>query len=178
MIYKDNSLWYQSLPTFNNQEPRSLESFQEDEKYVDEQFLTCSDSLIDEIQSKTITDNYISNPTKYKDDKDDLDTLNKVKEWKRISELYQDYDLFPPELHCDSFSQGKIGDCYFVNMISLISNYGELLTRLFPIKKNVHGYYEVILFINGWKRVIIDDYIPTINSETIGCTSQEYQKCF
>lgn len=45
-------------------------------------------------------------------------------------------------------------------MISIASNYGQLITRLFPIKKNKHGYYEVILFVNGWKRVIIDDKIP------------------
>ena len=45
-------------------------------------------------------------------------------------------------------------------LLGSISNYGELLTRLFPIPKNNHGYYEVIFFINGWKRVIVDDYIP------------------
>ena len=70
-------------------------------------------------------------------------------------------DLFPPELHCDNFKQGQIGDCYFIDMIALLSNqHKNLITRLFPIKKNSHGYYEVILFINGWKRVIVDDYIP------------------
>ena len=103
--------------------------------------------------------------------------------WKRISELFPDYDLFPTELHCDNFQQEEIGDCYFVDMISLISNYGELLTRLFPIEKNDHGYYEVILFINGWKRVILDDYIPIlrygqINQKLLGCSSKKYQKCF
>ena len=45
-------------------------------------------------------------------------------------------------------------------MIAIVSKYGDLITRLFPIPKNKFGYFEAILFINGWKRVIIDDLIP------------------
>ena len=67
-------------------------------------------------------------------------------------------------------------------MISLISNYGELLKRLFPIEKNSHGYYEVILFINGWKRVIIDDYFPNLYDENhlyyFTASSIKFTNCF
>ena len=67
-------------------------------------------------------------------------------------------------------------------MISLISNYGELLTRLFPIPKNSHGYYEAIFFINGWKRVIVDDYIPIYIQNGIEkpntCNSNKYSNSF
>ena len=67
-------------------------------------------------------------------------------------------------------------------MISLISNYGELLKRLFPIEKNSHGYYEVILFINGWKRVIIDDYFPILYKENnlyyFTASSKKFTNCF
>ena len=112
----------------------------------------------------------------------DIARLNQVRVWKRISDLFPTYDLFPSQLHCDTFSQGAIDDCYFISMISLISNYGEMLTRLFPIPKNNHGYYEVILFINGWKRVIVDDYIPVITIENnfhpITCLSKKYENCF
>ena len=73
-------------------------------------------------------------------------------------------------MHYDNFEQGQIGDYYFIDMVALISNYGELLTRLFPKKeKNPYGYYEVILFINGWKRVILDDYIPIKDGRPLGC---------
>ena len=198
----DNDKWYQSIPTFNNQESRSLESFQPNEKYEDELFLTCTNSLIDENERKAIIDNYSSKPNNEdnKKKKGRVNNLDLVTEWIRIPELFQNYqenqkdknhknylnyDLFPPKLHCDTFCQGYIGDCYFLDVISLVSNYGGLLTRLFPIKKkNDHGYYEVILFINGWKRVIVDDYIPVIKKgqryEPLGCDIKEYENeyCF
>ena len=179
----ENRLWYESIPTFLNQEPRTLDSFNSNEKFEDDKFVPCVNSLIDPSVYKRIVDNYISEPNNklYQDDKEDADLLNSITVWMRISDLYPDYDLFPSELHCDSFEQGSIGDCYFVDMISLISNYGELLTRLFPIKKNKHGYYEVILFINGWKRVIIDDYIPIITQndfKPLTCLSKKYGNCF
>ena len=127
-----------------------------------------------------------SSNEKYTDDLFPLDNEDEIhydiQEWRRISEEYSNYELFPPQLHADVFKQNAVGDCYFLSMISLISNYGQLLTRLFPIKKNKHGYYEVILFINGWKRVIIDDYIPgkiiKNRFEPIGVQSKEYTNCF
>lgn len=160
--------WYQSLPVFNNQLPRVLTSFRPNEKYEDDFFVTSPDSLIPSNL------NIIN--------RRDIARLNQVRVWKRISDLFPNYDLFPSQLNCDTFSQGDIDDCYFISMISLISNYGEMLTRLFPIPKNNHGYYEVILFINGWKRVIVDDYIPVITIENnfhpITCLSKKYENCF
>ena len=146
--------WYETIPTFLNQESRTLESFSSNEKYEDSFF------PLDE------------------DDK----TKYHIKCLRRISEEYPTYDLFPPQLHADVFQQKKIGDCYFLSMISLVSNYGQLLTILFPIKKNPHGYYEVILFVNGWKRVIIDDKIPGEIKGGIFCPilakSNKYTNCF
>lgn len=184
MINELNS-WYKSLPTFKNQIPRSLDSFNPNEKFKDDLFIAGPDSLI----AQNVYQNIINQYNSYPDNADlqiqriQVEELNSIHVWKRISELFPDYDLFPPELHCDNFQQEEIGDCYFIDIISLISNYGELLTRLFPIQKNNHGYYEVILFINGWKLVIIDDYIPVLeynqsNIKLLGCTSKKYQNCF
>ena len=177
---KDLDSWYKSIPTFRNQTARTLDSFKPNEKFEDDYFVACVDSLIDENKYVQIISNFNSEPNNedYKKKKERADILYPINEWKRISDLYNDYDLFPPELHCDNFEQGQIGDCYFIDMVALISNYG-LLTRLFPIKeKNPYGYYEVILFINGWKRVIVDDYIPIKDGRPLGCTSKKYQKCF
>ena len=183
-MIRDYNLWFQSLPVFLNQTPRDINSFLSNEKFDDDLFLPCCNSLIDAGVYQQIQKDYDLNPN----DQDNIkykaraDKLNSITVWKRISDLYSTYDLFPPELHCDNFEQGGIGDCYFVDMISLISNYGELLTRLFPIKKNNHGYYEVILFINGWKRVIVDDYIPMLFQnnvyEPLACKSKKYHNCF
>lgn len=172
----DRNLWFESIPTYLGQNPRTLDSFKNGEKYEDDFFPPIPSSLIDQTEYQNIQDDYNL------EEKNIADKLNSITIWKRISELYPEYDLFPPELHCDCFKQGKIGDCYFVDMIALISNYDELLKRLFPIKKNNYGYYEVILFINGWKRVIIDDYIPLLNHNNnlipLGCESKKYQNCF
>ena len=196
--------WYQSIPTFMNQPSRTLESFSPNEKYTDNLFphalvtQELINNLIKEIQ-KLVDENdedkedELNECFKILDKARKLEKLNE--EWKRISDLYPSYELFPLQLHSDTFKQKDIGDCYFLSMISLISNYGQLLTRLFPIPKNKHGYYEVILFINGWKRVIIDDYIPVLKDKDIpyfpslllfnqgkfrpiGAESKEFSKCF
>lgn len=108
----DNNEWYQSIPTFMNQPSRTLGSFSSNEKYTDILF-----------------------PFDNEDE-----THYNIQEWRRISEEYSTYELIPSQLHADVFQQNAVGDCYFLSMISIASNYGQLITRLFPIKKNKHGY--------------------------------------
>ena len=164
--------WSKSIPTFLNQMPRSLENFDENNKFEDKDFDACQGSFITEEKRKTL-----------KDEKD-LKFAQTQITWERISDFkdFDEYDIFPPDLNCDNFKQGRFGDCYFLSMVSLISNYPELLKRLFPIKKNPFGYYEVILFINGWKRVIIDDRIPGTKEDNkfkpLTSKSKKYEKCF
>ena len=56
--------------------------------------------------------------------------------------------------------------------------------RLFHICKNPYGYYEVILFVNGWKRIIIDDYFPILfdernnNFHYFTVKSKKFHQCF
>ena len=177
--------WYKSIPTYLNQPARTSENSSEKEKFVDELFPPIKDSLITKEKLKDLENKY--NSSKKKEDEEKLllgQKLDKIKEWKRISDLFPDYDLFSPILNCNSFKQGfAIGDCYFASMVSLLSNYGDFIIRLFPIYKNPYGYYEVILFINGWKRVILDDYIPVEkdnNNNYIPITSlsQKFIQCF
>ena len=122
--------WYQTLPIYLNQLPRTLQNFDENNKFEDETFPATQESFVIPEKIKTIID------------QEDLIFAQTKIEWKRLSDFqdFDKYDLFPPELNCDNFEQGFFGDCYFLSMIALISNYAELLKRLFPIKKNPYGY--------------------------------------
>ena len=84
--------------------------------------------------------------------------LKKIK-FIRITEKLE---IFNEEFNCTTFRQGKIGDCYLIDVISNLSNYGHILTQIFRIdKSNKQGYYEICLFLEGeWQIVIIDDLIP------------------
>ena len=180
---QDFDNWYKSIPTYNNQPPCSLENFSEKEQFIDKEFPPEVDSLVtDEIIEYLI--NIISktkdeeSKKKYENKYSTACILKKIKHWERISKLFPEYELFPPKLHSDVFDQKAIGDCYFLSSVALASNYGDLITKLFPINKNPFGYYEVILFLNGWKRVIIDDYIPILNGKPLTSLSKKYEKCF
>ena len=180
---KDIDNWYKSIPTYNNQPPCSLENFSEKQQFIDKEFPPEVDSLVtDEIikylqYQIAIIKNDEDLKKRYEDRLKIANKLKSITHWERISKLFPDYELFPPELNSDVFKQNQIGDCYFVSIISLASNYGDLITKLFPISKNPFGYYEVILFLNGWKRVIIDDYIPIYNGKPITSLSRKYEKC-
>ena len=104
--------------------------------------------------------------------------------FERLSDLYPDYDLFEKEINCNQFKQTYLGDCYFIDCLSLISNYSQLITQLFRFdKKRKDGYYEIYLFVNGeWQIIILDDYIPVIkiNNKKVpyGVTPAENCKCY
>ena len=94
--------------------------------------------------------------------------------------------IFEEEINCTKFKQNILGNCYLLDVISLLSNYGQLLTQIFRIDKiNPQGYYEICLFIEGqWQIVIIDDYIPFLcinddinNLRYIGCSPDKNTKC-
>ena len=83
-------------------------------------------------------------------------------EFQSVNGLYN--KIFDEKINCTKFRQNIIGNCYFLDVLSLLSNYGQLLTQIFRIDKmNMQGYYEICLFIDGqWQIVIIDDKIPYI----------------
>ena len=58
MTNEDN-LWFQSIPTFLNQPPRSLDSFRFNEKYIDDLFPPRSSSLIEQNEYQRIQNDYI-----------------------------------------------------------------------------------------------------------------------
>ena len=54
--------WLQTIPTFKNQQPRTLDSFRYGEQFEDNLFAATPDSLISQNTYQTIINNYISNP--------------------------------------------------------------------------------------------------------------------
>ena len=72
------------------------------------------------------------------------------------------FKIFEDNINCNNISQGSLGTCYFLEALSVLSNYGELLYQLFPKEVlNNSGYYEICLYHNGeWQKVLVDDYFP------------------
>jgi len=59
---KDLDSWYKSIPTFHNQTARTLDSFKPNEKFENDCFFACVDSLIDENKYVQIISNFNSEP--------------------------------------------------------------------------------------------------------------------
>ncbi|KRX02093.1 Thioredoxin-like fold [Pseudocohnilembus persalinus] len=84
--------------------------------------------------------------------------------WKRALEFikYEDLQVFQKNKE-QKIIQGRIGDCYLINPVTILSLNGiNYVERLFYIKqKNECGYYSVWLNIDGiWKYVVVDDFFP------------------
>ena len=69
--------------------------------------------------------------------------------------ILYNFSLFHDEINSCLFNQGMIGDCYCIDAISGLSNYGQTITQIFEtLERNDNGYYEVILFIDGEFQII------------------------
>ena len=112
--------------------------------------------------------------SKYKDEnriKDMLEEYAKIYTFKRIKDFddfkKRRFKIFEDNINCNNISQGHLGTCYFLEALSVLSNYGELLYQLFPKEVlNNSGYYEICLYHNGeWQKVLVDDYFPITKDE-------------
>ena len=58
--------------------------------------------------------------------------------------------------------QGLLGDCYFLSVLSVLSEKPQRIKNLFlSDKQNKFGIYGMKICKNGeWKEVVVDDYIP------------------
>ena len=110
---------------------------------------------------------------KYQDKSEYLKVIDSEFEYKRISEINKNFKIFDNTLDSTNVKQGKLGTCYFLAVISTLSNYGQLLFQLFPNEKiNMEGFYEICLYYQGkWVKVLIDDYfVFEKNSEEFSFT--------
>ena len=73
---------------------------------------------------------------------------------------FSDLKIFDNKIDCSNIKQGHLATCYFLEALSTLSNYGQLLYQLFPKEEiNDEGYYELCLYTQGeWCKVLIDDY--------------------
>ena len=109
-----------------------------------------------------------------------LEVYRNLFEYKRISPIIKGhYKIFENKIDCTNVKQGLLGTCYFLETISTLSNYGQLLYQLFPQEKlNEKGIYEICLFYEGqWQKVLVDDYFVFIKGTNKFAFTQPINYC-
>ena len=112
------------------------------------------------LDEKIFEELYLS---QYKDERripEMLQLYDEIFEFKRISYSDKNYKIFENKINCSNIGQGALGTCYFLEALSVLSNYGQLLYQLFPKEEiNKEGLYQICLYHEGqWQKVFIDDY--------------------
>ena len=92
--------------------------------------------------------------------------------------LGDDYCLFSDIIEFDDVKQGSIGDCYFISSVASLCHFPDRLRKMFKQKtKNEKGFYEIELFIDGKKQiVIVDDYLPAFKEDKTPCYAKSIKK--
>ena len=82
-------------------------------------------------------------------------------EWKRASEIFSEPVIFN-DINPDDISQGCLGDCYFLAVLSALAEFPERIKALFVTQEvNDAGIYLMKFHINGVEKlVMVDDYLP------------------
>lgn len=84
-------------------------------------------------------------------------------EWRRPMQIFQDeFLLFEDKIEFADIMQGSLGNCYFLSAIAALSEFPNLIYKIFRSKEvSSNNVYEIALFVDGeWQIVIVDDYIP------------------
>ncbi|KAJ1722853.1 cysteine protease [Coemansia erecta] len=120
-------------------------------------------------------------------DKDGLPSLSskqqrKLWRWRRASQLYNAPQVFG-QIGCEHIVQETVTDCSFVAALCVSVEYERRFRRqvisrhLYPLSSsgvplfNPSGKYMAKLFVNGlWRRVVIDDQLPTAEGGRLLCT--------
>ena len=148
---------YSKFPYWKNQTPPKRGV-----KYTDDLFPPNENSLI----GKDSNGNYID-PVEGEKSAKRIKTNSLV--WKRCSDIFKNkkYLLFEEKIEMADINQGSLGDCYFLASVAALTDYPNLIYKIFITKEiNKEGYFEVLLFIDGqFQRVILDDYLP-VNKTT------------
>ena len=88
--------------------------------------------------------------------------------WKRLSEIFnlKDLNIFQ-KTSINDVQQGELGDCYFLSVLSALSENPERIKKLIPKSKiSDKGIYECNVFLHGYEiPIVIDDYFPVIENE-------------
>ena len=93
----------------------------------------------------------------------------------RAKEIFQnDYNLFSDKIEMGDVQQGSLGDCYFLSSVASLCKFPNLIKRMFRQNtKNEDGFYEITLYIDGKRQIIIvDDYLPAFKKNKKPCYAQ------
>ena len=93
----------------------------------------------------------------------------------RAKEIFQnDYNLFSDKIEMGDVQQGSLGDCYFLSSVASLCKFPNLIKRMFrQSAKNEDGFYEITLYIDGKRQIIIvDDYLPAFKKNKKPCYAQ------
>ena len=93
----------------------------------------------------------------------------------RAKEIFQnDYNLFSDKIEMGDVQQGSLGDCYFLSSVASLCKFPNLIKRMFRQNtKNEDGFYEITLYIDGKRQIIIvDDYLPALKKNKKPCYAQ------
>ena len=93
----------------------------------------------------------------------------------KAKEIFGDnYNLFSDKIEMGDVQQGSLGDCYFLSSVANICKFPNNVKKLFKqTSKNEFGFYEISLFIDGKRQiVIVDDYLPAFKKSKKPCYAQ------
>ena len=139
---------------YKNQEPPKI-----DEVFTDSLFPPTDNSLFALDSSGKPIDKEV-----YEKNTEDINKLKKAGlVFLRMKDIFgDDYSLFSEQIEIDDIIQGNLGNCYFMTAVSNLCKFPNKVKQMFKQNsKNEKGFYEIEVFIDGKKQiVIVDDYIP------------------
>ena len=103
--------------------------------------------------------------------------------WKPYREILhkENYVILPEKINFKNFTQGYIGDCYFISCVNALAHIPQLLYFIMGLTdKNVQNENPQNLYVNffidgNWKKIKVEDSFPCFmeNNELVGAQPDE-----
>ncbi|XP_062520154.1 calpain-B-like [Corticium candelabrum] len=99
-------------------------------------------------------------------------------EWKRPGEICKDPKMFVEGASRFDVTQGMLGDCWFVAVLSSLAQHPHLLAQVVPDDNSFSENYAGIIHFRLWRfgewvDIVIDDRLPTYHNRLIFIHSAE-----
>ena len=95
-------------------------------------------------------------------------------EWVRVGSVVPSSALFAPPMNADDIRQGRLGNCWFLSALAVLTLRQSLVFACFiSPAEQPSGVYAVRFFRDGQQRVVlVDDFIPAMPADSGGPPSQ------